>query len=413
MFAGDVRRVPAEATDLLRAYVRGGVLAPVARLLTIRSTVDLTDELGLPVAQVVDDEVSVMDGRRVASRFRELELELAPGADPTIADAVIERLRAAGAGPVDNIPKIRRALGPRADAPADVVVPIVSATSTVDEVVRRALALSAIRSLRHDAGVRLGEDPEDVHQARVATRRLRSDLRTFRRRARAVVRRLAAGRAPMARRRAGRRPGCRRPARATGPAGRLAARSDRAAAGRLLARLGERRDVARGDLLAAMAEPRYVELLDALVAAAGAPALVPEVAGARASDVLRLAPASPWKHLRNAIGEARDDPADAALHAARIRAKRARYAAEALAPVFGKRAEAFADAAAALQGVLGEHQDAVVAGAWLREAAAATPRLAFVAGELAALESAAAREARASWPDAWKAVSRKRLRFWA
>ena len=36
-----------------------------------------------------------------------------------------------------------------------------------------------IRLLRHDPGVRLGIDIEDVHQARVATRRLRSDLRTF------------------------------------------------------------------------------------------------------------------------------------------------------------------------------------------------------------------------------------------
>src|SRR5207302_9591853 len=33
--------------------------------------------------------------------------------------------------------------------------------------------------LKHDIGIRLGGDPEDVHQARVATRRLRSNLRTF------------------------------------------------------------------------------------------------------------------------------------------------------------------------------------------------------------------------------------------
>ena len=33
--------------------------------------------------------------------------------------------------------------------------------------------------LSHDAGVRLGEDPEDVHQLRVGARRLRSDLSTF------------------------------------------------------------------------------------------------------------------------------------------------------------------------------------------------------------------------------------------
>src|SRR5437763_1709584 len=36
------------------------------------------------------------------------------------------------------------------------------------------------RIVGHDPGVRLGDDPEDVHQARVGTRRLRSDLRTFR-----------------------------------------------------------------------------------------------------------------------------------------------------------------------------------------------------------------------------------------
>jgi CHAD domain-containing protein len=35
------------------------------------------------------------------------------------------------------------------------------------------------RLVAHDPRVRLGDDPEDVHQARVATRRLRSDLRTF------------------------------------------------------------------------------------------------------------------------------------------------------------------------------------------------------------------------------------------
>ncbi len=34
------------------------------------------------------------------------------------------------------------------------------------------------RMLAHDPGVRLGEDPEELHQLRVATRRLRSVLRT-------------------------------------------------------------------------------------------------------------------------------------------------------------------------------------------------------------------------------------------
>jgi CHAD domain-containing protein len=80
--------------------------------------------------------------------------------------------------------------------------------------------------------------------------------------------------------------------------------------------------------------------------------------------------------------------------------------------VFGKRARAFADAAVRLQDVLGEHQDAVVAGAWLREAATGSPSEAFVAGRLAGIETEAGLAARAAWPKAWKALARKKLRFW-
>ena len=110
-----------------------------------------------------------------------------------------------------------------------------------------------------------------------------------------------------------------------------------------------------------------------------------------------------------------DDPPDVELHAARIRAKRARYAAEAVAPAVGKGAKEFAAAVAGLQDVLGEHQDAVVAGQWLRahvptgEGAA---RAAFVAGHLAAWEDAAAQASREEWPDAWKRARHKSLRRW-
>ncbi|MGZ8626963.1 MAG: CHAD domain-containing protein, partial [Actinomycetota bacterium] len=149
------------------------------------------------------------------------------------------------------------------------------------------------------------------------------------------------------------------------------------------------------------------------VEAARSPAVLEEVAGAPAADGLRSVLDGPWKHLKGAIDRVREDPSDEALHAARIRAKRVRYAAEAVAPVFGKRAKAFAQEAAGLQDVLGEHQDAVVATAWLREAAKASASQAFVAGQLVAMEAEAARVAREAWPDAWKALSRKKLRFWA
>lgn len=413
----DPRKLPVAASDLLRAYVRGGELAPVARLRTVRRTLEVADELGRPVAVVTDDEVSVMDGRRVASRFRELEVELADAVPREAADGLVARLREAGAGPVENVPKLLRALGPRASEPPDVVVPEIDDDASVVEVVRRALAASVVRLLRHDAGVRLGEDAEDVHQARVATRRLRSDLRTFR----DVLEPSWSGPLRDELRWLGRQLGAVRDAevlrdRFRGREPRLAD-GDRPAVEELLTGIDGRRDEARGHLLGAMREPRYATLLDALVEAARAPAVLEEVGTGPARATLGVVLDAPWKHLRTAVRHIEDGSPDEVLHAARIRTKRVRYAAEAVAPAFdkrafGKRAKAFADAASDLQDVLGEHQDSVVAAAWLRDAAEASPSHAFVAGQLASMEAEAARAARQTWPKAWKALSRKRLRFW-
>jgi CHAD domain-containing protein len=123
----------------------------------------------------------------------------------------------------------------------------------------------------------------------------------------------------------------------------------------------------------------------------------------------------PWKQLRRAVEALDDDPPDEELHAVRIRAKRCRYAAEAVAPAIGKAAKQFAAAVEGVQEVLGEHQDAVVAGQWLRTHAAdggGRVEGAFVAGELAAREDAAADASRAQWPDAWDQAKPKRLRRW-
>ena len=410
--AASNRQPPEAAVDLVRAYVRDRPLSPSVRLRTVRRSVTLSDDLGREVAEVTDDEVSVMQGRRVASRFREVEVELAGGTPDEVLATLVERLHEAGAGPVDNVSKLRRALGPRAERPPELVVPEIDRSATVTEVVRRALATSVVRLLTHDAGVRLGEDPEQVHQARVATRRLRSDLRTFR----DAVAPTWAGALRGELKWLGHELGAVRDAevlreRLGGRADVLDAR-DRRAADALLRRLDERQSAARDELVRSMREPRYARLLDELVDAANTPAVLPEVADAPASEALRPALEAPWKHLENAMDTASADPTDENLHAARIRAKRVRYAAEAVSEVFGKQARRFAEAAVALQDVLGEHQDAVVAGGWLREAARSGGN-AFVAGELAAVEAQAAAASREAVPAAWKDLSRKRLRFWA
>ena len=67
---GQASRPPAELVELLPAYLRGRQLVPVARLRTRRETIRASG------AEIVDDNVSVLEGQRVARRFREIEIEL-------------------------------------------------------------------------------------------------------------------------------------------------------------------------------------------------------------------------------------------------------------------------------------------------------------------------------------------------
>jgi CHAD domain-containing protein len=118
-----------------------------------------------------------------------------------------------------------------------------------------------------------------------------------------------------------------------------------------------------------------------------------------------------WGRLADAVDALGDDPPDSALHDVRIKAKRCRYTAEAVTPVAGERAARFAVAVSRLQTVLGDHQDAVVAERWLREAADAMPVSRLVAGELIAHQRAERARLRAEWPSVWTTVSAKRLRI--
>jgi CHAD domain-containing protein len=193
-------------------------------------------------------------------------------------------------------------------------------------------------------------------------------------------------------------------ARAQGLASR-----DAHAAKRLLASLAESREESHAALMDALRSPRYGELLRACAAGVRS---VP-VRDEPAVDAFRPLMDKQWGRLRRAIERLTPESSDAKLHAARIAAKRTRYAAEAFAQVFEGRSRGFLRRAGALQDILGEHQDAVASQDWLRRKAAhSTPAVAFVAGELAAQEARARAVARASWPEAWRALSRARLRFW-
>src|SRR5216683_2616286 len=399
-FQGGPKKPPAAAVALVRAYVRKADLVPVARLSTIRRRVRLIGADGSRVAEVVDDEVSVRDGRRVAARFREIEVEVA-GAEgnEAIVAPLVGRLRAAGAGAPDPTPKHIRALGPRAMEPPEVAPLPVAPESPARDVIRSVLAESVAAILRNDPLVRATKDPEAVHQARVATRRLRSHMRTF---------------GPLL------EPEWTDPLRSVRDRDVLLDRlrerakslpaSDARSAASLLHILELEIESLRKTLYADLDSLRYIDLLESLVAAAHAPATTLD-GDQPASLMLPPLATGPWRRLRSAVRQLPEQPTDPELHRIRILAKRARYAAEAVAPVVGEGAAAFARAAAKLQTILGEHQDSVTAQAWLRSARV-TGRRAFVAGQLIAMEHLAAQKARKDWPKVWKASDRKSLRKW-
>ena len=412
-FPGDGSRPPAEARALIRPFVRTAALSPSVRMRTLRRPVELRDPAGSRLGELVDDDVQVLDGRRIQGRFRELEVELDDSADAGLLSEVVDRLVAAGAVAGEPTAKYLRALGGRERVLGpEVVQPEVGPDASVEELLRHDLASGTLRLFRHEAGVRTGEDPEAVHQARVATRRIRSTLRTFSKlldeewtdRLRDDLKWLANLLGEV-------RDTDVLLERFSGHLAELPAEDEKAGR-RLLTRLSEERDQARRRLLGAMAQEKYAELLEDLVDAAAAPALLPG-GDHPAVEVMPPLVRRPWRRLRREVRKAGDNPPDEQLHQIRIRAKRARYAAEAVEPAFGKPAEDFADAVSDIQTVLGDHQDAVVGEAWLREAAGTARRdTALVAGMLIAAERAAAAGTRDRWRSVWEAADRKKLRAW-
>jgi CHAD domain-containing protein len=412
-FPGNGNRPPADAVDLVRGFTRASDLTAQTRLKTLRHRIEITDGGGNLIADVVDDEVSVLEGRRLSARFRELEVEIREDTPPALLDALLERLRLAGAGAPDPTPKYIRALGPRAERPPEVAVPRLTSGATAGDVVRRAIAASVVRLIEHDPIMRLDSDPEGVHQTRVSTRRLRSDLRTF-------LSLLDPVWASALRDELGWlagilgsvRDGDVMLERMRACAAELP-EANAPGAARVLDTLENTRDEAHAELLVTLRSERYVTLLDRLVASANAPALLLE-ADRPAADTLPSLVQRPWRALEKRVRALGDHPTDEALHDVRIRTKRVRYAAEAVAPLSGRQARMLATAAARLQEELGDLNDAVVAEDWLRDWTRGTRSIqgAFAAGELAGLERARAERSRARWRKAWKELSSPKLRGW-
>ncbi|MGW1886492.1 CYTH and CHAD domain-containing protein [Streptomyces sp. NPDC001970] len=447
--------LPGALAGLVRSRTRDVELVPVVRLRSSRDVRHLADDQGELLAELSVDSVRAerLTEGGGATSWAEIEVELADDADPTLLDAVEKRLRTAGVLPSPATSKLARALEETApgSAEAETAAGAAAAPGEADASARPGKKTKAPKAPKaakavRDRGARLGPKdagefvlaylreqrdaivaldpavrrdlPDAVHQMRVATRRMRSAFKTYRK----IVDR-----------------------EVTDPlgdelqwlAGELGAARDQEV---LAERFRDRIDAlprtlllgpVRGRLriwgnahradsrrrsVAVLDTQRYLALLDALDALLDEPPLL-EAATAKPTDALPKAVIKDYGRLADRVAHALCLPAgqdrDLAMHEARKAAKRARYAAEAATPALGKPARKFATRMKAVQTVLGDHQDSVVARDTLRDLAIqahAAGESTFTWGLLHGHEEASAAERERELPAVWHKASRPRLR---
>ncbi|MGW8575116.1 CYTH and CHAD domain-containing protein [Streptomyces niveus] len=417
--------LPGELAALVRSRVRGTRLTPVVRLRTSRATSLLVDKAGRTLAEVALDTVHAErllagsgSGARTAD-WTEIEVELADDGDPALLDAVEKVLRKAGVRPASAASKLARALAETAPATTShkaAKTPERGPVTAGDHVLAY-LREQAGAIVSYDAAVRR-DLPDSVHQLRVATRRMRSEFRTYKK----VLDRDAS-----------------RPigAELQWLAGELGVdRDHEVLAERLTERVGahdttlllgpvharlriwdaEGRTDARAGTLAVLDSARYLRLLDSMEALLADPPLL-DGAGRKPAKALPRAIVKDYERLagrvEHALTLAPGEERDLALHDARKAAKRARYAADAAVPALGKPAKRFSKRMKAVQSVLGDHQDSVVARDALRDLAIkahAAGESAFTWGLLYGEEEARAADRERELPRVWRKSADPKLR---
>ena len=399
-------------------HTRGEPLRPIARVTTTRQVLVLLDGDGEPLAEVAVDDVraQTLGDTTTVSRWDEVEVELVNG-DRRLLRAADELLRRGGLHRAARVAKLERALGLPPQAPSG--PPALGPSSPAGQVVVAYLReqVEALKSM--DPMVRRDE-PDSVHKMRVATRRLRSTLRSFRK----IIRRDATGELATELKWLGGVLGEARDAEVLD--GHLQARLNRTPVERVMGPVQARvqghfppaKAAARTAALAVLDSERYFALLDQLDQLLADPPFGPD-ADKRASKAVaravRRAYRKTARRMHRAWPAEPGQPRDGALHEARKAAKRARYAGEAAAPALGQPARRFTKRIKQVQTVLGDHQDTVIARQEERQlgiSAHLAGENSFTYGLLYADDAHEAEQLQAQARRAWKRASRPRYRVW-
>lgn len=412
----------------LRAIVAGVVreqpLSAVVSLRTERRLQRLHDEVGTVLAEVADDRVAAEPATPGAPglapmKWREAEVELV-SAGPSLLEAAADLLVSAGAARSTSASKLGRALGDRRPVAETVDWPRPRKKGPAADLIQLRL-LEQVSVLRHMDPLVRHDAPDAVHAMRVAIRRLRNALASY--------------------------GGFLDPAQ-TQPLrdelGWLAAllggpRDNEVLHGLLLGLVDqERSDLVRGpvrrridrdlsaryrtareELLTSLTSARYFELIDRLDDFAHQPPWT-DRAHEQVRHVLPERLDRDWKRLRKRV-RAAAEPAEVEdareyagrLHAVRKAAKRVRYAAEPLVPLYGKSAARTVRAHERIQTVLGDDHDTAVAQHALLELAdhaAAEGENAFSYGLLHARVERSPAERAATLDQAWRASAKARAK---
>jgi CHAD domain-containing protein len=290
--------------------------------------------------------------------------------------------------------------------------PEIGPDDPMSEVGRATLRLHFWRMLDHEPGTRLGSDIEELHDMRVATRRMRAALELFepyfQARAVAIYSRLL-----------------RRTGRALGPVRDLdvfeeKARIYLAAAppeqqsglDTLLATWHDQRIAAREAMLAFLdgnEYARFVARFGRFLTTAGREAALPPDEMPRVCDIIPQLILSRFRAVQSDGNDAQEEGTIEQLHALRIDCKALRYALEFFSPVLGWQAGSVIDEVKVLQDHLGDLNDAHIAAELLRSFLPSM--LTDEEGILAYLDDreAECERLRRTFPGAWAGFSRPEL----
>ena len=404
--------VPAELAVLVRARTRTKPLVPVLRLETVRTVTRLLAPDGALLLELADDRVLAEPNGAPSRTWREIEVER-HGAGKGLVGRVDALLLEAGARPASWPSKVTHALGDV--VPAAPLVP----PARHDDLVTERVRAQRTELVARDADVRR-ELPEAVHDMRVACRRLRSCLRTFRPLFEpAPAQHLRAELAWIAGVLGAERDLEVLEARIDKS---LAGLDDAGPAGAVRTILADRfetgRAAAHAEILKALEGERYCQLLDELDAFAADPPFAVPVRARRVTRLRRLA-AMELRRTRRWVERAEaatGEERDRAFHEARKTAKRVRYAAEVLAPAYRGEARVAVARFTRLQDLLGDRHDAVVARAMLEEegrrAGPGRQRSGYAFGLLVGREDAAIADYDRAFPRLWRRATRGKVRRW-